>query len=274
MKHLVVVQNVLGGWDVRDADAGDAFLFRGARSVAESRAKELCAGTGGSITVLGPSGSKLAEYVVEGFKAAPSLRLPTGLTGAAGDSQRAVDTDSPVSESTLAMDLDSLLVKGAGLAVSGAAKAGVPGAETIRSEGKLINQGFGVLNVLLALGLFGTSISAQVISQGSTYIGVFFATLAWSGGVALTTYLAKTGVIVGAPLLYASVACFALAGVVAEYIGTGTLGVDGSAYSSAGERLTAYVTAAVTTYGLLGALISGFIAVWLGYRIAEATSDD
>lgn len=66
------------------------------------------------------------------------------------------------------LDLETLLARGAGLAVAGAAKAGVPGAQQINAEGRLANR---VITVTAwACGAGGsTLLASQVVSLGRTW---------------------------------------------------------------------------------------------------------
>lgn len=66
MKHLVVQQDFVGGWNVHEVGAELALLYRNDRLRAEGFARRLCSPEGGSVTVIGHTGAVLSEYTAKG----------------------------------------------------------------------------------------------------------------------------------------------------------------------------------------------------------------
>jgi hypothetical protein len=66
MKHLVVQQDFVGGWNVHEVGADLAILYRSDRLRAEGFARRLCSPEGGSVQVVGHTGAVLAEYGAKG----------------------------------------------------------------------------------------------------------------------------------------------------------------------------------------------------------------
>jgi hypothetical protein len=66
MKHLVVQQDFVGGWNVHEIGAELAILYRSDRLRAEGFARRLCSPEGGSVKVVAHTGDVLAEYGAKG----------------------------------------------------------------------------------------------------------------------------------------------------------------------------------------------------------------
>ena len=89
MKHLVVQQDFVGGWNVHEAGAELALLYRSDRLRAEGYARRLCSPEGGSVTVIGHTGSVLSEYTAKGTGATLLLDTGTKRRGRWGTARRA-----------------------------------------------------------------------------------------------------------------------------------------------------------------------------------------
>ena len=70
MKRLVVQQNDVWGWEVREAGAGAELLFTGDRIRSEGYARQVCAREGGKVMVVAATGLVLAEYTVKAWERA------------------------------------------------------------------------------------------------------------------------------------------------------------------------------------------------------------
>ncbi|GGK79074.1 hypothetical protein [Ornithinimicrobium pekingense] len=94
MKHLVVQQDFVGGWNVHEVGAELALLYRSDRLRAEGYARRLCSPEGGSVTVIGHTGAVLSEYSAKGagrtllLDAGKKRRGRRGATGRSGSFAR------------------------------------------------------------------------------------------------------------------------------------------------------------------------------------------
>jgi hypothetical protein len=234
MKHLVVQSTNDGMWEVHSADSS-LYLFRGDLTQAEAFAREVCASEGGAVQVLGPEGAVLKL-----------IELP-----ATGTGEEIVD----LAESALDV----------------AAKAGVPAASKISTEGKQLNR---VLEWgLPIIGAFGSTwLSPAVTEYGYGWIGIFVATLTWSLGVAGAVFFVTSQKLAGIAAVNA--ALFSLVGalIVANVLGVGMLSVEFSSGGGPGGRVLDFFLAALLTYGVIGTLVSGGIGAWLGWRLSREHS--
>lgn len=234
MKRLVVQGAKDGVWVVRPAESTQQ-LFRGDLAGAEAFARELCASEGGTVQVLGWGGAVLKH-----------VEVPSSASG-----QEIVDLVEP--------------------ALDAAARAGVPAAAKVSDEGKQLNR---VLEWTLPfIGAFGsTLLSPAVTIYGYNWIGVFFATLTWSLGVAFAVFLVSSQELGGVAAINGALLSLVGAMLIANVLGMGMLSLNFTSGGGPAGRVFDFFIAALMTYGVAGTIVSGGIGAWLGWRVSEEYS--
>lgn len=143
---------------------------------------------------------------------------------------------------------------------------------TIKREGDEIDKwlGFG----LPIAASFGAAFLSPQVAEADSWITVFLATLAWSLGWMLATYLLASESVKGVQAIFAVGICFAISIGVAAGLGVGVLEVAATEGGSPGqivEWLANVARVAMVTYGFFGALFGAGVGLWLGLRFAQHT---
>lgn len=143
---------------------------------------------------------------------------------------------------------------------------------TIKREGDEIDKwlGFG----LPIAASFGAAFLSPQVAEADSWITVFLATLAWSLGWMLATYLLASESVKGVQAIFAVGICFAISIGVAAGLGVGVLDVAPTEGGSPGqivEWLANVARVAMVTYGFFGALFGAGVGLWLGLRFAQHT---
>lgn len=100
---------------------------------------------------------------------------------------------------------------------------------------------------------------------------MFFATLTWSLGCAITTAVALQGIL-GWPLVRTAVLGFAASSFIASELGRGFMDITPAAAGNPLETLFRIVGIAMQTYGVLGAIFGAGIGIWLGFLLGRNVS--
>ncbi|MFC5288791.1 hypothetical protein ACFPM7_17170 [Actinokineospora guangxiensis] len=147
--------------------------------------------------------------------------------------------------------------------------------ERTEREGGTWDTGLDVALPVLA-GLGGAALSPEVAGADG-WIGVFFATLAFSLGCALATWALAATKVSGWPALFTVVFAFVASVSFAAMVGAGVLEIASiqSAMPDMGgppwlRFLMAVVVTAFTTFGLVGTVLGGAVGVWVGVRAARS----
>jgi hypothetical protein len=150
------------------------------------------------------------------------------------------------------------------------ATAAVGFTETVSREGEQIDNV--LVLVLPVAAAFGAAVVSPDVAAADGWLAVFLATLAWSGGWALSTYALAKGVVGGVQAIFAVAGCFVASLTIANWLGVGMLDIAGPG-SGAPAGLLAWLAdftgAALMTYGWFGALIGAGVGLWLGYRFSQ-----
>ncbi|WP_222267272.1 hypothetical protein [Modestobacter marinus] len=253
MACWIVEPNALGGWDARAASAAGPAHRGSSRERAEDRARSLAA-PGDEVLVLDSRG-RVLDRVVQLVGATDRPRRSPG----EGRARPSAERPPPPSA-----------------AAAPEPPPAAPGSPSLRerldTEGARWNA---LLEWVRPIGMvFGTTgVSAVMADAGGNWIVVVLGTLTWSGGMAGATYAIKAGRLT--PPWAVGVAAVSLLAAlgVAHLVGVGVLDVDlppmeVNLYLPY-KIIFAFASAAVLAYGLIGAILSGLIGVWLGWRLAE-----
>ncbi len=154
----------------------------------------------------------------------------------------------------------------------------------VRAEQKRFDKGLGwTVHALGVVPLLGgpavTAFIATSVDTGHGWFGVFVSTLAFASGVAAFVAVLKTnafGELAGWPLVAAAGLCLVVGFLLSGWLAVGTYSVAPVPVLSTGTPLDVpamFVAAAVDTWGVAGALLSGaagaFAGLW-GVRLAAA----
>lgn len=147
----------------------------------------------------------------------------------------------------------------------------------IQQEGERWNDVITSVGLILPiLGASGAAWLSPEVAAAEDWIGVFFATLAWSLGCALSVYLVVKHMVQGWAAVIAVTACFAVSLVIANIVGIGVLDTNQVLVEASQSDvpnvfglIAGVVTTAFVTFGIVGAALGGGIGVWLGWRFAK-----
>lgn len=118
---------------------------------------------------------------------------------------------------------------------------------------------------------------SPVIAAGGGWLGIYFATLAWSLGCTGVAALLVSGKVVGPPMIFLAALCFGASIAISQAIGAGELlyvpTTNGGGVPGALQFILDVAYAAMLTYGPLGALIGAGVGVWLGVRIGHMLAE-
>ena len=253
MPVWTVHPNALGGWDVRTDLVGEPTFRTSVRADAECWAKAH-AGSGDHVVVTDASGLTLTRFVQRAPASAPA------------DDDRSPRQRVPQESPAEPPDMHAAL--GGGKATA----AGTSLRQHIEREGGHWNS---LLEWVLPLGAAaGASVVSPVVAEADGgWFAVFLATLTWSLGIAIATYVLVVNKLQGYEAAGAVAGSLLVALGIANVVSVGVLDVMPVLYETNGHPLlripAAFAIAALLTYGYLGTLVSGAIGVWLGVRFAK-----
>ena len=128
---------------------------------------------------------------------------------------------------------------------------------------------------LVGLGPLLNGLVSEQLQEQSTFIGIFIATLAWSGGCLLSTVLlmanARRQFTGGFPLLFAVGICLGVSGAIATFIGIGTYSKFVT-FTGSPTDVGHFMEAAIATWGPLGMILgagSGILAGMYVFRYVD-----
>jgi hypothetical protein len=111
------------------------------------------------------------------------------------------------------------------------------------------------------------------VDVGNGWIGVFLSTLAFSLGCALCVGLLNGSRLTGWPLAGAAGLCFVGSIIIAGAIGMGTMDPALIASTAPADNPVGFimgvVSAAILTFGVVGAILGGATGAYLGYVAAK-----
>lgn len=154
--------------------------------------------------------------------------------------------------------------------------------EQIEHEGERWNHVITSVALLLPIaGASGAAWMSPEVAAADDWIGVFFATLAWSLGCALSVYLVVKHSVKGWAAVLAVTGCFAASLIIANLVGTGVLNTNHVLVEASQSDLpdalgfiAGVATTAFATFGIVGTALGGGIGVWLGWRYAKHAPAD
>lgn len=257
MTAWTVHPNALGGWDVKVAAVGEPVFRTSARADAERWAKEH-AGAGDHVIVVDGSGRTLTRFVQHGPE--------PGEGEGEGEGDRTTRQRAAQASAVGPLEMDA--------EPEGDVRTrdGTSLHQQIKRDGQ---QWDSLLEWVLPLGAAaGASVVSPVVAEADGgWFAVFLATLTWSLGVAIATYVLVAHKLEGHEAAGAVVLSLLVALGVANVLSVGVLDVVPALYETGGHPLfripAAFAIAALQTYGVGGTLLSGGIGIWLGRRFAQ-----
>ena len=254
MGAWIVQPNAVGGWDVRSWSSPARSFRTSTRAAAEEWVRATAA-PGDSVSVVDGRGSVLATFDKPAVSVprVPSERrpaTPAAPPGTAAPATPVLPVRPPAPPPTMSL------------------------AQRLEKEGGTWDSW---LEWVVPLGLAaGTGFITPAFAElGGSWIAICIGTLTWSLGVAGATYAIVSERLQGWEAASAFAVSLLVASFVAYGIGVGVLALDFTVASGSHPVIRVIATfafAAVQAYGALGALISGGIGAWLGWRVAQHTS--